>query len=980
MGMEDGVAFQKVVSGRLPVSAIDKLPSLPRLHYASRSFIVHRGAFDSLGSVDVARGLATSQADLAHRVDVVRTTLGLTGRGQKIGLLSDSVDMTSPFFGSVAKDVETGDLPPKGILVVQDGSPGDSDEGRAMAQLIHDLAPHAALSFATTDFGAAVFANNILRLAELNDILVDDIGIAAEPFFQDGIVAQAAQTASEKGVPFVSATGNDGIRAYQAQFRDAGIPTAIRSPTGEVIILTTHDFDPSDGVVDHQVIYVPVFESFGINLQWSEPSFSASEGPTGSGSDLEVILFDMADNPLSLRLGSGAAGGIDRNIGRDAVELMFFTNDGDVDVDGVPGPDTAFKLKILLFEGPAPKLMRYLWTPLGGVAYPQTFFDGAPTVWGHPNVPLSIAVAAAYYADTPRFGEVDPPLAEYFTTHGQTPILFDRDGNATLEMRKKPDIAAADGTHTTFFKEFEDNFDFFNFFGTSAAAPHVAAVISLLNEWQPGIKPQEIRDVLFKTAIDMEDYIDLSQQGPGDFDVGHDNQTGHGLMDAYAAVTLLDKIPVCLTKTSVKEVACAGNNGSPCRGTSGDDALGVSVTSSQGSVTADAREGNDCISVTITGDNSALDLMRVVGGRGSDYIVIDGKVPPKAKVEVSGASSGGDDGSRDTILLKIEAGSDGRGVEVTVTNSGEGSLISGSSTTDTILNFGVTKDEKCRADVIKVGGLGSSQLSYDDSRGEVRAGDKLVAMIYPPLPKDALTIDGSTVTRTCSFTVSPFQQRPAMKLPPITSRVGAEFIPYIGLKPGTRDLPIPGCPASLLDDTNSAFVTNLIPDGPQAICGTRITFESTVLDKPLPVFDLERFVCNGASLAQRLLFAELDRPGFIGAEYHNEESRSATVIHVFRGCESDFFSEPSVLRGEVLLGPVFIAEPGLYAFLINNFLCDIGITADVTITCPEPSSAGVVEPPGRPPLPPDDPGIILEPTNGTAEEQLFLLAHRDIHN
>jgi len=334
-------------------------------------------------------------------------------------------------------------------------------------------------------------------------------------------------------------------------------------------------------------------------------------------------------------------------------------------------------------------------------------------------------------------------------------------------------------------------------------------------------------------------------------------------------------------------------------------------------------------------------------------------VPFIGKVEVTGGLFTEDDDARDTILLKIDAGRDNKGVEVTV-------IASENSTADMILNFGVTRDEKCRADMLKVNSRGSSTLSYDDFRGEIRAGDKLVGMIYPPLPKDALTIDGSIVTRICSVTVPPFQQRPAVELPPITSLLGKEEVPFTGLKPGTRELPIPGCPASLLDETNSAFVTNLIPDGPQAICGTRVAFKSALLDKALPVFDLARDICNGTSLAQRLLFAQLDKPSFIGAEFHNEESMAATWIHVFRGCESDLFFEPSVLRGTLLDGLIiFIAEPGLYAFLINN-MCDSDITADVTITCPEPP-------------PPNDPGNVTGPINGTDEEKLFLLAHRDAH-
>ncbi|CEL99183.1 unnamed protein product [Vitrella brassicaformis CCMP3155] len=935
VGMEDGEAFHKVVSGRLPVSAIDKLPSLPRLHYASRSFIVHRGAFDLLGSHDVATGQTTSQADAAHHVDVVRTTLGVTGRRQRIGIISDSFDTSRSAPGSAASDISTGDLPRDGVHILDDFNGQESiDEGRAMAQLVYDLAPGADLSFATAFKGAASFANNILRLAKECDIVVDDIGYGSEPFFQDGIVGRAAQKAAEEGTPYISAAGNDGINAYQAPFRDSGKPTVVDFG-GRTNSLVTHDFDPSDErVADYQLISVPVGNDFQIILQWSEPWASASDAPgVGSRSDLDILMYDMADNLLNTKM---ATGGLDQNVGKDAYEMFAFENRGGIDVDGVPGADTVFKLKIVKWEGPDPEMMRYLiWSNSWG--FPLTHFTGAPTLWGHPNMKDTLAAAAIYYADTPRYGS-QYPTAEPTTSHGPTPIFYDTQGNkkpAGGDIRAKPDITAADGTHTTFFGTPVDNKVAPNFFGTSAAAPHVAAVIALLNEWKPGMTPKEIRDILFETALDLDDYIDLSQQGPGDFDEGHDYQTGHGLMDAYAAVTSLDNMPTCLTKAPAAEVACSATDGH-CKGTSADNALVLSVEDGKGSLTADGEDGNDCISVTISEDADDLDLVKAVGGRGSDYLVIDGKVPSKAKVEVTGASSDGDDGSRDTILLRIDAGSDGRGVEVTVTSSGEGTP----STTDMILNFGVTKDEKCRADVIKVDSRGSSQLSYDDSRGEVRAGDKLVAMIYPPLPKDALTIQGSTVTRTCSFTVPELQQRPAVQLPPTTSRVGAESVPFIGLEPGTRDLPIP----SLL---NEAHVTNLIPEGPQAICGRHIAFQADFVQGLQSAFHLS---CSlGVSMSQRMLFAEFDKPTFLSVTHNSQSTAANTGVFVFRGCETGMYREPSVWRGEswknadfgVHDGAVMVPEPGLYVVLVSN-ICQTGFETSLDIKCHDAARETVV--------------------------------------
>jgi hypothetical protein len=65
------------------------------------------------------------------------------------------------------------------------------DEGRAMMQLITDLAPGADQAFHTAFGGQAAFAQGILDLANAGcRIIVDDILYLAEPMFQDGIIAQ----------------------------------------------------------------------------------------------------------------------------------------------------------------------------------------------------------------------------------------------------------------------------------------------------------------------------------------------------------------------------------------------------------------------------------------------------------------------------------------------------------------------------------------------------------------------------------------------------------------------------------------------------------------------------------------------------------------------------------------------------------------------------------------------------------------------
>jgi hypothetical protein len=90
-------------------------------------------------------GVVTSQADYVLEAARTRNTRpkNVTGSGVKIGVLSDSFNA----LGGAATDVAAGDLPAAGVQVLTDD--GTTDEGRAMCQLIYDLAPGVGLAFST---------------------------------------------------------------------------------------------------------------------------------------------------------------------------------------------------------------------------------------------------------------------------------------------------------------------------------------------------------------------------------------------------------------------------------------------------------------------------------------------------------------------------------------------------------------------------------------------------------------------------------------------------------------------------------------------------------------------------------------------------------------------------------------------------------------------------------------------------------------
>ena len=261
------------------------------------------GEVVSAGDAQLNAGEGTGEA---------RATFGTDGSGVTVGILSDSFDQaTEAADGSGAvkthalEDKETGDLPGPATPARQ--RPGGRpqpfepnskarayDEGRAMAQIVHDPAPGAALDFASAFNGEESFAENIEALAEAGtDVIADDVFYLGEPFFQEGPVARCRDEAVEGGATYLSAAGNDNLFDAEGNeiaswetpaFRDAGgCPQEVQAlPTAVFNGSHCMDFDPG----------AAVDRTFGIRVKHHEPSPSTCSGTNpGSASKRTSTCF-----------------------------------------------------------------------------------------------------------------------------------------------------------------------------------------------------------------------------------------------------------------------------------------------------------------------------------------------------------------------------------------------------------------------------------------------------------------------------------------------------------------------------------------------------------------------------------------------------------------------------------------------------------------------------------------------------------------
>lgn len=469
---DDPAVYDPLASARpLPAACVVDL-SLDRLGLSAARFVLH-------GSGTVASAPhGDDNAAMAERADLARAQTGLTGAGLRIGILSDSFNLR----GGMAADAARGDLPP-GVVIRAEGPADGTDEGRAMAELIHRVAPEAGLMFHTATRSEGDFAAGIADLRAAGcQVIVDDVAYFDEPFFQDGgPVQNAVRAAIAGGVSYFTAASNQGREFIQSAFRGAlgtlpGIPgRALAAQFG------TRSF---------ATLTIPQHGSVSVDLQWDQP-YGAS------ANSLALALY-TSDGKLV-----GVAGHY--AVGQDPRQVLSFTN---------ALATTSFRLVVFSNASrPPPDLFKMI--VYGSATLTDAMAgSGSGSVIGHELSVGANTVGAVAWTNTPRFGGNGSP--EAFSSVGSGQLLFDASGHrlATPQSANKVSFLAPDGSMTSVLAPF---------FGTSAAAPNAAAVAALMLQADPALSPAQVSDILARTAAPV---------------AGSAGAVGAGLIQADAAVAM----------------------------------------------------------------------------------------------------------------------------------------------------------------------------------------------------------------------------------------------------------------------------------------------------------------------------------------------------------------------------------------------------------------------------------------------------------
>ena len=485
----NSVPKYRAIRAELPVAAIERLAAL--------------AAVQTIRPADeaVTRKDNTTQGDRAHQATSARRTHRVDGTGIGVGVISDGVR-------TLADRQASGDVPAR--VTVLPGQAGAGDEGTALLEIVHDLAPGADLYFATGFGGQAQMAVNIEALCEAGaNVIVDDIGYLQEAAFQDDIVAKGVNTAVADGCVFFSAGGNDGNLTHGTSGVWEGDYAA-----GSALIVdgetlgTRHDF--GGGVEANGV------SGFGVPsivLQWADPL-----GASANDYDLFLVNEDS-----------------------DVLASSTDTQDGTQDpIEVISSPIFDFSgLSVVVVK--ASGAARYLRLHAHRARLATAT---AGNLYGHSAAENAISVAMVDVATAGGAGGVFNGTESVRTDNSDGPrrIFFQPDGMAITsgnfsstggKLLQKPDLTAATCVATA-------TPGFSRFCGTSAAAPHAAAIGALMLEAAGGPKQvtlAQLRTAMTGAALDIEA-------------TGVDRDSGAGIVMAPGAVDAVD-------------VAVADRNGAP---------------------------------------------------------------------------------------------------------------------------------------------------------------------------------------------------------------------------------------------------------------------------------------------------------------------------------------------------------------------------------------------------------------------------------
>ncbi len=474
VSQELGVVQAWIPATRLAGAAA--LSDVARVTVPRYAIVKRAPAVDALprtGSVD-------TQGDTILGAQAFRQATGWTGQGITVGVISNGDD-------HIAASQGTGDLPSNIWNDPNDASFGSSgDEGTAMMEIIYDLAPgvkqlgfcgpQTTVEFVTclNDFAANLNAN----------IVVDDLGFPGVAMFTDGGFATAVKSfaSSHPNVQLVTAAGNDAKGFWAGTWN----PATVKITVNGVNYTQAQNFGTSPNPTQASFTVQTGDTAFWI-LEWDDNWVNTPPpgGTSNDPNDYDIVLFSASGTPLACNQG------------------INVSNPGPPTTTGTYQPCNQTNSSPLDTPGPQP-VQGDAWTNNGSA--PANVYLQVFKVAGAPGINLKLLIESqksnviSVDPNTPSgsiFGQAALAFP-YELTVGAVPQndtskieLYSSQGPVNLPLipanRMKPDIVGVDCVNVTGAGNFPTPFC-----GTSAAAPHIAGLLALLESAYPGSAPFQL--------------------------------------------------------------------------------------------------------------------------------------------------------------------------------------------------------------------------------------------------------------------------------------------------------------------------------------------------------------------------------------------------------------------------------------------------------------------------------------------------------
>src|SRR5205085_6359006 len=200
---------------------------------------------------------------------------------------------------------------------------------------------------------------------------------------------------------------------------------------------------------------------------------------------------------------------------------------------------------------------------------------------------------------------------ETFSSDGPRQVFFNADGTSITpgnvsstggSILQKPDLTAADGVSESGAGGFSNPF-----FGTSAAAPHAAAIAGLLKAFNPAFTKTQITGFLTTSALDIET-------------AGVDRDAGIGIIMPYTALTAAGATGKAFLEVGGVTLAesCCNANGLVEPGEAGTLSISLKNTGLLNATGITATLSSSTPGVTMLVNSSGYSDLTASGGTGSN--------------------------------------------------------------------------------------------------------------------------------------------------------------------------------------------------------------------------------------------------------------------------------------------------------------------------------------------------------------------------